>query len=275
MKGFDLACLIGGLLALAGGTAAAVAAVRTGSPRLMALVRGAAAFGTLFHLALLAAVGIREGHFPVAGSFEAFVFLSAAMCAAALLLDFLRAMPILLVATLPLAFLTSLLALTFSMAPEGAAAPGLTSPGIALHVTGSLGSYAAFALAFASGIVYVVAQRQLKGRAPSPVLGLMPALETVARVNVRAIAAGVLLLAAGLVAGYLYARSLYPGERGWRVDPKVFLTTATVLVYAAVLALSRRPAFKGRRTALASVAGFALVLATFWANVFWSGFHRF
>ena len=61
----------------------------------------------------------------------------------------------------------------------------------------------------------------------------------------------------------------------WRNDPKIYLTTITLAAYLAILILSGRPAFKGRRAALASVAGFFLVMTTFWASVFWSDFHRF
>jgi len=276
MKGPEFACLLGGLLAFAAGTAAAAGAARTGSPRRLAWVRAAALLGTALHAAFLAVTGARGGQFPVGNTAEAFIFLAAAVSAIALLLDAARGMPILLVAALPLALLTTILALALAGAPAGGpGAPGLSSAVVALHAAGALAAYAAFAVAFASGIAFLVAQRQLKRHGSPPILGLMPSLETVGRVNARAIAAGVVLLAAGLVAGYLYARGLYPGQRGWRLDPKVFLTTITVAAYAAILALSRRPSFKGRRTAQASVAGFALVLVTFWANIFWSGFHRF
>ncbi len=276
MRGVDLILLAGGSLAFAAGTAAAAAAARAGSARLLGPARAAAILGTCLHAGVLAAVGAREGRFPVQSTLEAFVLLTAAVGAAALILDVSRGMPIILVASLPVALLTSLLALVLTLAappPPPVEPPGLRSPRTALHIAGAIASYTAFALAFASGLAYLVAHRQLKHRGPLPALGLMPPLEAVARLNTRSLAAGVALLAAGLLAGYLYARELYPGQRAWRLDPKVILTTTTVLAYAAILWLSRLPSFKGRRTAIASVAGFALVLVTFWANVFWRGFH--
>ena len=93
--------------------------------------------------------------------------------------------------------------------------------------------------------------------------------------NRRSIAAGVLLLAGGLIVGYLQARSVYGIEKWWCNDPKIYLTTITLASYVAILALSGRPTFKGRHTAVASVLGFFLVMATLWASVFWSDFHRF
>lgn len=276
MKIPEILFLSGGLAAFAAGTASAAGAARTGSPRFIAATRAAAALGTGLFAALLATVGARESRFPVSGTFEAFVFLAAATSATAIVLDLWRGMPVFLVATLPLALLTALLALALTLTPPSPPdAASLSSLRIALHAAGALASYAAFAIAFASGVVYLVSQRMLKRHGSPPALGLMPPLETTARINVRAIAAGVVLLTIGLLVGYFYARELYPGQRVWRLDPKVFLTTSTVAVYAAILGLSRRPRFKGRRTALASVGGFALVLATFWANVFWSRFHSF
>jgi ABC-type uncharacterized transport system permease subunit len=102
----------------------------------------------------------------------------------------------------------------------------------------------------------------------------MPSLETVARLNVRSIAAGVALLAGGIVVGYFYARQFYQRQFD-RLDPKIILSCATLAAYLVLLALSRRPSFRGRRTALGSVLGFFLVLANFWASIFWSDLHRY
>ena len=100
-------------------------------------------------------------------------------------------------------------------------------------------------------LVELIAQRQLKDHASASVLGLIPPLETVARINRRAIATGVLLLAGGLLVGYLQARHVYGIQKWWRNDPKIYLTTITLGAYLAILALSNRPTFKGRRTAMA------------------------
>jgi len=184
---------------------------------------------------------------------------------------------VLLVATLPLAVVTTMLALALHLIPEKGSPPATTASSLwtSLHVATSLGSYGAFAIAFVSSILYLIAQRGLKDHTAASLLGLIPSLETVARINKRAIAAGVAMLAGGLLVGYLQARNVYGLEKWWRNDPKIYLTTITLASYVAILLLSGRPTFKGRRTALASVAGFFLVMATFWASVFWSDFHRF
>jgi ABC-type transport system involved in cytochrome c biogenesis permease subunit len=260
-------------------TAWAFASLRGDSRDRLIFARSFAILGMLFHAMLLVRLGLERGRFPVTGALESFVFLATAVTIVALALDGLRRLPIVTVGALPLALVTSILAITLACTPPATSTttppPGTASVWTGVHVVIALGSYGAFALAFVSGIVYLVGQRRLKDHAVSPLLGLIPSLETVGRLTVHSVAVGVVLLVAGLLVGYLHARNVYAGTSGWRVDPKIILTTLTVVAYGVVLALSGRPAFKGRRTAIYSVAGFLLVMATFWASVFWSDFHRF
>lgn len=269
--------LYGGLALYAVATAFAIWSLRSGDRKGLQAARFGAAFGAIDHTVYLVRLGIRDGHFPVTGAVEAYIFLSTAIIVAALLLDAMRKWPVILVATLPLAVVTTLLASALTGIPDPGSPPPQTrsSVWISLHIFTALGSYGAFAIAFVSSILYLIAQRQLKDHAATSMLGMMPPLETVARINRRAIAAGVVLLAGGLLVGYLQARSVYGIESWWRNDPKIILTTLTLAAYIAILALSGRPTFKGRRTAVASVVGFFLVMVTFWASVFWSDFHRF
>lgn len=277
MSGLDLGLLYAGIAVYLVGAAQSLSAVRKDDRDALRRAGWTALAAAGAHAALLFRVGLRSGHVPVSNAFEAFLFLSTASVLVALCLDWLRNWSMLWVATLPLSVMTCLLAaaLWHTVPDLAPAPPPASSLWTSLHVVIALASYGAFALAFVSGVLYLIAQRQLKQHASPPLLGFMPPLETMARLNVRAIAVGVVLLVAGLVVGYLQARQLYAGRRGWRMDPKIILTSLTVLAYAAVLVLSRRPTFKGRRTALASVFSFALVLTTFWASVFWSDFHRF
>jgi ABC-type uncharacterized transport system permease subunit len=157
-------------------------------------------------------------------------------------------------------------------APAGEVDPVVRSPGTGVHVLVTLLSYGSFALAFISGALFLVQQRRLKTHAQSSVLTLMPSLETARKITTRALAAGVLLMTAGIVVGYLYGRSRsHHLPEGWRVDAKVWSATLSWALYVAVFALS----FKGRRTAIASVAGFVVVMALFWIAAFYSNFHRF
>jgi len=225
---------------------------------------------------VLFSFGARTGRFPVSGAFEAFLFLATVVSLLALILDWYRKLAVLVVGTLPLAAVTTMLAVTLSLAPSASpGTPGVLSGWTILHIFIAIGSYGAFAIAFVAGILYLVEQRSLKQHASTSILGLMPSLEAVARVNVASIAIGAALLAGGIVVGYLRARQEFGTGPEWRVDPKIIVSTLTFGVYLAVLLLSARPGFRGRRTALASVLSFFLVMINFSISLFGSGIHRF
>src|SRR5436190_801531 len=234
-------------------TAFAIWSLRTGDRRGLQTARFGALFGALDHLIYLVRIGAKTGHFPVTGAIEAYVFLSTAVILIALLLDWMKKWTSLVVATLPLAVVTTLLALALTLVPENAGKPMPTPASLwtGLHVSTALGAYGAFGIAFVSSILYLIAQRQLKDHKTAAMLGMSPSLETVARVTRRSIAVGVALLAGGLLVGYMQARNVYGIESWWRNDPKIYLTTFTLAAYIVILVLSGRPTFKGRRTALA------------------------
>ena len=71
----------------------------------------------------------------------------------------------------------------------------------------------------------------------------------------------------------LFWLSLVPFVTGW-MDETHF-APLQVAAYGAVLLLSLRPAFRGRRTAVASVLSFLLVMVNFCTSLFGSGIHRF
>jgi ABC-type uncharacterized transport system permease subunit len=272
----ELIFLAAGVVVYLLGTLAAAAATKSGDRRRLAQARLCGLLGAAYHLVVLASLGIRTAHFPVASAFEAFIALSALTTLAALAIDQWKRFPVLLVGVLPLAFVTSTLAWALEAipSPESPAAPGMSSAWTALHVGTSLGSYCAFAVAFVCGILYVVAQKGLKDHQLPALFGMMPSLETVAKLNLRSIALGAALLAGGILVGYAQARNVYNRQFD-RLDPKIILSTLIFAGYLAVLLLHRKPGFRGRRTALASIAGFLLVMVNFWASIFWSDFHRF
>lgn len=273
MNGLEWVLLVAGIALYVCGVGLVRSALSDGNASRLNQARLTGILAVLVHTLVLVLNTTRTGEFSVGG---AFLFLASAITLVALGIDWLRRLPILVVGTMPLALATSLLAVALSFGKadpsENSAAGGVWT---AVHVVVALASYSAFAIAFVTGILYLVEQRQLKEHSATSLLGVMPSLETVSKLNARSIAAGVALLAAGLLVGYWQARSVYGVVPDWRHDPKIYLTTLTLLAYGAVLALNARPAFRGRRTAMASVLSFSLVLATFWASIFWSGFHRF
>jgi ABC-type uncharacterized transport system permease subunit len=268
----DFALVQAAVLAFAAAFGLGFESVRRGRAGLMTAARVAAGVGVLVATAALLRRGGAMGAFPIVSRYETHLFIAAVVGAIALVLDLARRLPILTLAASPISFLSLLIGALLG-APEGAPAAVTQSPWAGLHVLAVLTAYGAFAMAFVAGLLFLIEQRELKAHAASTVLGAMPSLETFRRLTVGAVGVGLALLTAGIVVGYLYARrALQPG---WRMDAKVWSATLTWAVYIVVLAMSFVPAFKGRRTAMASVAGFVVVMGTFWVAAFWSNFHRF
>src|ERR1041384_1153029 len=198
VKPFEQVMVYAGFLFYLYGTIFAFAAVRKGDARALARGRLGALIGAFDHALALFSFGARTGHFPVTNTFEAFLFLATVVSLLALILDWYRKLAVLVVGALPLAVATTALAITLSFAPEESGGRSVSSGWTIVHIFIALASYGAFAIAFVSGLLYLIEQRQLKEHASPSILGLLPSLEAVARVNLRAIAIGAALLAAGI-----------------------------------------------------------------------------
>lgn len=120
----------------------------------------------------------------------------------------------------------------------------------------------ALALATSTGILYLVLRSRLRSK-HSPVDARFGSLEKLERLTYGAVSVGFALLTVGLVTGV--ARVLSENTtlgRHWYLTPKVLFSFSAYAVYALVLHSPINPAFRGRRMAILSIAGFVLLLAT-------------
>ena len=131
---------------------------------------------------------------------------------------------------------------------------------VIVHTVCSLLSYAAFLIAFLSGIFFLIQERQLKRKHMGLLFHRLPSLGTLDRVNFAAISVGFGLLSLGVACGFVGARVLF--GRWWRDDPKEYLTVALWISYLGLWIVRFRATLRGRRVALLSVVGFSLVLFT-------------
>lgn len=236
-----------------------------------AIVLGAVAC----HLGALVVRGSREGVFPAQNLRDFGVLTLTLMTAVALTLDLAKRLPSLLYGVVPLAAIGIPLA---GVIQRSSGAPAGETPGpsvwTGLHIIATTAGYACFLIAFVSGIIYVAAQRELRDKSGGSMSSRLPSLETALRVNFACVLIGFLLLTAGILLGYLYARGEFT-DAAWRLDPKVIFTTATWLCYGVVLALTLRPRWRGRRAVIASMVSFVSVILTLWASLAWTQFHQY
>lgn len=173
-----------------------------------------------------------------------------------------------------------LLAIAFALpAQPGTPDPERRGSIFALHVTLNMLAYAAFAVACALSMLYLVVGRALKQRSRNVFEGTaarVPALGTLERANRTSLGVGVLSLAAGVGLGLVWALRVWkPEHPAWALDPKIWAALATLVFYIVVLVRAHRGAAPVS-TARLSVAGFVLVLVSYTAiNLLFSKLHAF
>ncbi len=135
---------------------------------------------------------------------------------------------------------------------------------VSLHAGLYFMAYVAFAISFLSAGVYLLLQRRLKQRHVTGMTGSLGSLEAMDKLNYVSLLAGVLCLSAGIAAGVVV---LGKGPAGWIAqsgkDPKILLSLITWILYALLVAARATHRLRGRKVALLSLLGFAVILLTF------------
>jgi cytochrome c-type biogenesis protein CcsB len=200
------------------------------------------------------------GHPPITNYQEALSFF-AYMVVFAFVVSYLRyQMTSLSVFVFPLVFLMTL-ASSLSLPEELPRGELLKSVWFYLHIPSVFLAYAALFLAFATGLMYLIQENELKRKRPQAFYYRLPSLEVCDELGYRALSAGFLLLTLGLISGGFWARQVLAGA--WIWDPKIIFTFFVWLAYAAVVHCRFVVGWRGRKAALLSMAAFILVLLNF------------
>jgi ABC-type uncharacterized transport system permease subunit len=125
-----------------------------------------------------------------------------------------------------------------------------------VHRVTAYGGAVAFAIAAASGAMYLVSSRRLRDkRAAGPQFGSLERLE---HLTMTSVTLGFALLTVGMVTGGVKMVA----DNAHTSTTKIVLAVIVWLVYAVVLHAPLNPSFRGRRVAVLSMVGFALMLGT-------------
>ena len=125
---------------------------------------------------------------------------------------------------------------------------------LTLHVAANLIGDALFLLACLTAGLYLFAERRLKQKKLSSILGRLPPLDALDRAEHRFLLVGFPLLTMGIVTGTAWASRLESGAAGETL--RAAFAYLTWLVFAAVLLLRSAAGWRGRRAALGTIAGF-------------------
>ena len=154
--------------------------------------------------------------------------------------------------------------------------PALQSNWLTYHVLTCFLSYSAFAISFGSSITYLLKVRKSAKNAPAQKESdeMLPSMESLDEIIYKTVAIGFLLLSIGIITGAVWAN--YAWGSYWSWDPKETWSLITWFVYAAFIHARLTRGWRGRRTAILSIVGFAAVMFTFLGvNFLLSGLHSY
>jgi ABC-type uncharacterized transport system permease subunit len=144
--------------------------------------------------------------------------------------------------------------------PHAAAAtPWAIAHGIAMILGG-----ASVAFATANAFLYLLGRRRLKQKKVMQVLGKVPNIEKLERMNLFGIRAGFVMITIGVVSGLglaaVKSATLELSALDWLTDAKIVLIVAAWVLLGAIVALRRVAVLKGKVTAYMTTAAFVLIL---------------
>ena len=164
------------------------------------------------------------------------------------------------------AFITPLLLM--AIVPALFAQPGQSSgivpevvrlPVLKVHVLAATGAVGAFAIAFGVALMYLLQERELKGKRFGALFSRLPSLTALDRLNQRLVRSGFVVYTVALISGTVTAKVAWGQFFVW--DLQQVISIGIWLLFAAMVHL-RHSGIHGRKYAVLTVVGFALVLGT-------------
>jgi ABC-type transport system involved in cytochrome c biogenesis permease subunit len=145
---------------------------------------------------------------------------------------------------------------------------------VTAHITLSVAGEALFALASCAGAMYLIQDRLIKYKTIGSFSRLLPSLKDLDKINYICLLWGFPLLTLGVLAGSIWARTVWGSH--WQWDPKQIWTLTAWLLYALLLHQRLAIGWKGHRVALFSLLAFILLLIGFIVEkLFFTTVHNF
>ncbi len=233
------------------------------------------AAGFALHTAALIADWAIYGHYPLFYLRETLSFLAWTLVATYSFVLYRYGARALGSFTLGLVSLLIFIAIVTRSEPSGSAEATLMSTTwlFPVHTILLLFAYAAFFVVFVTSIMYLLQERELKLKTFSAIYHRLPSLTMVNEIATSSTAIGLTFLTVGIATGMLWSSSR--DGRIWHNDPKEIFAVLTWLLYLSLILYRSTARWRGGRAAWLGVAGFALVLCTFFGTRLMGGYHVF
>jgi ABC-type transport system involved in cytochrome c biogenesis permease subunit len=217
--------------------------------------------GFALHTTFLFLRGQSEHRCPLTNLFETQAFVAWAAVLFYLLIGSSYRVSFLGAFTAPLVLVICLAALLAAPTIDvPRVAPLTRSAWVEFHAATAILACGAFGLAFVTGAMYLLQERQLKTRKLGPSFLLLPSIEQLDVINFRLLVLGFGMLTVGMIGGAISYRIV--GH--WTV-PKIAWAWTAWLLYAGLLAARTLWSLRGRKAAVISMLWFAFALAGYWA----------
>ena len=183
-------------------------------PLVSSLSGGAVALGLIFHTVSIGLHSAITGHGPYTTSYEIAMFLAWFIVVIYFLTEWKYKIKDLGSFVIPLVFLVMLVSVFLSkdagLVPESEIRFWLT-----MHRTLSIIGYAAFSIAFAAGIMYLIQEHQVKSKKLGIMYFRMPSLEVLDDLNFKVITIGFPLFTLGFMTGSIWNTKMDQAFFSW------------------------------------------------------------
>lgn len=218
---------------------------------------GILAVAFAIHAVLLVLRYVETGHSPVLEVYDTLSFFAWAMTGTYLMLQLSTKTRVLGAFVSPVVFFIMVVA-SIGAGAHVSISPILQGSLVAVHVILSVAGEALFGVASVAGAMYLLQDGFLKKRRARDYSTLLPSLRDMDRINHVCLLWGVPLLTLGVLAGSMWARTVWGSH--WQWDPKQIWTLLAWIFYAVLLHQRLAIGWKGRKAALYSVMAFVILL---------------
>jgi cytochrome c-type biogenesis protein CcsB len=136
---------------------------------------------------------------------------------------------------------------------------------LTVHVAVAIIAYGAFALACGAGILYLLQRHDT--------IRWLPKAAVLDEIGYKAVLVGFPMMALVIILGALWAEIAWGSYWSW--DPKETASLVTWLIYGGYLHARVLRGWRGTRSAMLLILGFAATLFTYYGNLFFGGLHSY
>ena len=234
-------------------------------PLVSSLAGGAVALGLISHTVSIGLHSAITGHGPYTTSYEIAMFLAWFIVVIYFLTEWKYKIKDLGSFVIPLVFLVMLVSVFLSkdagLVPESEVRFWLT-----MHRTLSIIGYAAFSIAFAAGIMYLIQEHQVKTKKLGIMYFRMPSLEVLDNLNCKVITIGFPLFTLGFMTGSIWNTKVDQAFFSWDLVKTMPMVMVWV-IYGLVFFGRMVTGLRGKKAAQGVILGFFAIIGSYFLHI--------